>query len=120
MPDPTSAPPWRALRQFDDPGALKLVAIDDGSRDETGAHMRHYAERFGHAQLITNPEPIGLASARNQGLAHVEGDFFCFVDGDDWMQPLRLADPGRRRARARLATSCARTTWPSRGAAGRS
>jgi glycosyltransferase involved in cell wall biosynthesis len=78
------------LRQFDDPAALKLVAIDDGSTDDTGDHMRHYAERFGDAEIIVNAEPVGLASARNQGLAHVDGDAFCFVDGDDWMQPRRL------------------------------
>ena len=78
------------LRQFDDPAALKLVAIDDGSSDDTGAQMRRYAERFGHAEVLVNPRPVGLATARNQGLAHVEGEAFCFVDGDDWMQPQRL------------------------------
>ena len=77
-------------RQFDDPAALKLVAIDDGSRDDTGTLMRRYAERFPHSTVIENPRPRGLASARNQGLAHVEGDAFCFLDGDDWMQPQRL------------------------------
>jgi len=77
-------------RQFDDLDRLKLVAIDDGSRDDTGAQMRHYGEQFAHAEVITNPEPVGLASARNQGLGRVEGDYYVFVDGDDWMQPLRL------------------------------
>lgn len=78
------------LRQFDGPASLKLVAIDDGSRDGTGDIMRTYAERFAHAEVITNARAQGLATARNQGLAHVEGDAFCFIDGDDWMQPLRL------------------------------
>ena len=78
------------LRQFDDPGSLKLVAVDDGSTDGTGDQMRSYAERFAHAEVLVNPRPVGLASARNQGLAHVEGDAFCFIDGDDWMQPRRL------------------------------
>lgn len=77
-------------RQFEDARALKLVAIDDGSHDDTGAIMRQYAERFAHAEFVRNPVARGLASARNQGLAHVEGDAFCFVDGDDWMQPRRL------------------------------
>ncbi|WCM55665.1 glycosyltransferase family 2 protein [Microbacterium sp. EF45047] len=77
-------------RQFDDPSALKLVAIDDGSTDATGALMRQYAARFDHAEVIRNPHPRGLATARNQGLAHVEGEAFCFLDGDDWMQPARL------------------------------
>nr|WP_239528492.1 glycosyltransferase family 2 protein [Microbacterium esteraromaticum] len=77
-------------RQFVDDHSLKLVAIDDGSSDETGAVMRRYAERFAHAEVIRNESPRGLATARNQGLAHVEGDAFCFLDGDDWMQPGRL------------------------------
>ncbi|WP_309127128.1 glycosyltransferase family 2 protein [Microbacterium sp.] len=77
-------------RQFDDAAALKLVAIDDGSRDDTGEIMRRYAERFDNAEVIVNPRPRGLATARNQGLARVEGETFCFLDGDDWMQPGRL------------------------------
>ena len=78
------------LRQFDEPAALKLVAIDDGSRDGTGEIMRAYAGRFAHAEVLVNPRPRSLATARNQGLAHVDGDAFCFIDGDDWMQPHRL------------------------------
>lgn len=77
-------------RQFDDRAALKLVAIDDGSRDGTSERMRHFAEQFEHVELLHNATPVGLASARNQGLAHVDTEFFCFVDGDDWMQPHRL------------------------------
>lgn len=83
-------------RQFDDAAALKLVAIDDGSTDDTGVLLRRYAERFPHAEVIRNARPQGLASARNQGLAHVEGEAFCFLDGDDWMQPQRLAVLARR------------------------
>lgn len=83
-------------RQFDDPAALKLVAIDDGSRDDTAALMQRFAERFPHAEVVRNPTPRGLASARNQGLEHVEGDAFCFLDGDDWMQPKRLEVLARR------------------------
>ena len=78
------------IRQFDDPASLQLVAIDDGSRDDTGAIMQRYSERFGRADVIRNPRPRGLASARNQGLALVEAEAFCFLDGDDWMQPRRL------------------------------
>jgi len=77
-------------RQFDSADAVKLVAIDDGSSDATGEIMRGYAERFTHAEVIRNRTAQGLATARNQGLAHVEGDAFTFLDGDDWMQSGRL------------------------------
>jgi len=76
--------------QFDDLSSLKLVAIDDGSSDRTAAVMLRAAEQFAHAEVITNPQPLGLATARNQGLDRVEGDYVCFVDGDDWLQPRRL------------------------------
>jgi glycosyltransferase involved in cell wall biosynthesis len=77
-------------RQFASTSALKLVVIDDGSTDDTPAVIRHFASRFEHVEVLRNAVPVGLASARNQGLAHVEGDFFAFVDGDDWMAPGRL------------------------------
>lgn len=83
-------------RQFEDPAMLKLVAIDDGSRDDTGTLMRRYAEWFPHAEVIVNPRARGLATARNQGLDRVEGDAFCFLDGDDWMQAGRLDVLARR------------------------
>ncbi|MBN9174605.1 MAG: glycosyltransferase family 2 protein [Microbacterium sp.] len=78
-------------RQFDEPSALKVVVVDDGSTDDTAAVVRHFASRFDRFELLTNPRPVGLASARNQGLPHIEGDYFCFIDGDDWMQPGRVA-----------------------------
>jgi glycosyltransferase involved in cell wall biosynthesis len=77
-------------RQFDKPAALKVVVVDDGSTDDTAAVVRHFSSRFERFELLTNPQPVGLASARNQALGSVEGDYFCFVDGDDWMQPGRL------------------------------
>lgn len=78
-------------RQFDDPSAVKLVAINDGSSDDTGSQMRHYGERFAEAHVIDNVAAVGLATARNQGLALVDTEYFCFIDGDDWMQPRRLS-----------------------------
>ena len=95
------------VRQFPDDHALKLVAIDDGSSDVTGVIMRRYAERFAHAEVIRNGTPRGLATARNQGLAYVEGDSFCFLDGDDWMQPGRL--PALQRALRDLGCDFVRT-----------
>ncbi len=78
------------LQQFSERGRLQIVAINDGSTDETGTIMTRFADAYDNVQVVSNTEPRGLASARNQGLRHVDGDYFCFVDGDDWMQPGRL------------------------------
>lgn len=77
-------------RQFDDPADLRLVVIDDGSQDDTRAQVEHFAAGMPRFDVVTNAEPVGLAAARNQGLDLVDSEFFCFVDGDDWMQPGRL------------------------------
>jgi glycosyltransferase involved in cell wall biosynthesis len=77
-------------RQFADRRDIKVVAINDGSRDDTGARMREYGAAFEHFELIENPNAVGLASARNQGLTHVDTDAFAFIDGDDWLAPGRL------------------------------
>ncbi|MEV5040775.1 glycosyltransferase family 2 protein [Microbacterium sp. LMI1x-1-1.1] len=77
-------------RQFQDPGRLRLVVIDDGSTDDTRVQVQHFARDMPHVEIISNPQPVGLAAARNQGLERVDTEFFCFVDGDDWMHPERL------------------------------
>lgn len=77
-------------RQFDDPGRLRLIVIDDGSADDTRTQVQHFARDMPHVELISNAEAVGLAAARNQGLDLVDTEFFCFVDGDDWMHPERL------------------------------
>lgn len=77
-------------RQFEDPDHLSVIAINDGSTDDTGERMREFGRALAHFELIENAQPVGLASARNQGIARVETDYFVFVDGDDWMMPRRL------------------------------
>lgn len=77
-------------RQFEDPRGLKLVAIDDGSTDGSGEILEAHADQFGAALLMRNEQPVGAATARNQGTAHVDTDLFCYLDADDWMAPGRL------------------------------
>jgi glycosyltransferase involved in cell wall biosynthesis len=76
--------------QFAQRDDVKIIAINDGSGDDTGARMRHYGEAFEHFELIENPTAVGLASARNQGLTRVDTEAFAFIDGDDWLAPGRL------------------------------
>ena len=77
-------------RQFADTAELSVIAIDDGSTDDTGERMREHGTSFDHFELIENSAAVGLASARNLGLDHVETELFAFIDGDDWMMPRRL------------------------------
>jgi len=77
-------------RQFRNSDRLRLVVIDDGSTDDTRVQVQHFARDMPHVEILSNAHSVGLAAARNQGLEKVDTDFFCFVDGDDWMHPDRL------------------------------
>ncbi|WP_026820408.1 glycosyltransferase family 2 protein [Arthrobacter castelli] len=74
-------------RQFDDPHAMQVIVIDDGSTDGTGDVAAGYANRLPGLRLLTNEEPHGLATARNQGLAAADGRYLAYLDGDDWLAP---------------------------------
>lgn len=77
-------------RQFDDPHAMQVIVVDDGSTDGTGEVAADYSNRLPGLQILRNEEPHGLATARNQGLAAAEGRYLAYLDGDDWLAPGHL------------------------------
>lgn len=71
--------------QFDDRSAVQVIVVDDGSSDGTGELARAHTARLPRLQVIRNEEPVGLATARNQGMALAEAEIVGYMDGDDWM-----------------------------------
>ncbi|MDN6201396.1 MAG: glycosyltransferase [Micrococcaceae bacterium] len=86
--------------QFDDPRALEVIVVDDGSRDGTGELVEAFADRLPGLEILRNQEARGLATARNQGLEAATGTTVAFLDGDDWLAPGHL--PACLAARDRL------------------
>lgn len=76
--------------QFEDPGAMQVIVVDDGSTDGTGEVAAGFAGRLPGLEILRNEEPHGLATARNQGLAAAEGRYLAYLDGDDWLAPGHL------------------------------
>lgn len=64
---------------------LEIVLVDDGSTDQSPALLQKYKDLDDRIRLYRQ-ENRGVAAARNTGLAHAEGDFFLFVDADDWIE----------------------------------
>ncbi len=63
---------------------LEVICVDNGSTDGS----RTCVERFGaldrRVRLISCVQP-GAGHARNAGMAVAEGDFFAFIDADDYL-----------------------------------
>lgn len=71
---------------------LEVLLVDDGSTDESGALCDAYAQRDKRIRLIRQAN-AGLSAARNVAMEQMRGEFFFFVDSDDWLAPEALAQP---------------------------
>lgn len=71
-------------------GDFELIAVDDGSSDESAAVLAQYARQDGRIHLL-RPGRIGLVAALNLGLATARAPLIARMDADDLMHPQRLA-----------------------------
>lgn len=60
--------------------AVQVIAVDDGSIDDSVRILRGYGERI---RLIALERNHGRNRARNTGLAAASGDYVAFLDSDD-------------------------------------
>lgn len=65
---------------------FELILVDDGSPDRCGEICDQYSETDSRIRVI-HKENRGLSDARNVGLELAQGDYVCFVDSDDWVEP---------------------------------
>ena len=60
----------------------ELLIIDDGSTDHTKRNIKEFQDpRIKYFYQ----ENQGVSAARNQGLRHMSGEYFCFLDADDYL-----------------------------------
>lgn len=69
---------------------LQVLLVNDGSPDNAGDIVDAYAAKDPRVVALHKPNG-GVSSARNLGLTYAKGDYFMFVDSDDWVAP-RMAE----------------------------
>lgn len=60
----------------------ELLLINDGSKDNSGKICDHYAVKDNRIKVF-HQKNAGVSAARNLGLEKANGEWICFVDGDD-------------------------------------
>ena len=65
---------------------IEIILVDDGSPDSCPAMCDDYARRDNRITVVHKVNG-GLSSARNEGLKYISGEYFMFVDSDDWIDP---------------------------------
>ncbi len=63
---------------------IEVIAIDDGSTDDTGAILDAWHERDARVRVARRPNR-GLGAARNAALSLATGSYLTFVDSDDML-----------------------------------
>lgn len=64
-----------------------IMCIDDGSTDDSVAHIQKLAPSFPSLELYSTPNSRGPAFARNLGVSLLKTDLVAFLDQDDvWLE----------------------------------
>lgn len=69
----------------------ECIVVDDGSTDNSGELCDNWGERDNRFVII-HQKNQGVSAARNHGLEKSKGEFICFIDSDDWVEPDYLVD----------------------------
>ncbi len=67
----------------------ELVAVDDGSKDETPRILASAARADPRIRILSQPA-CGIAEALQRGCDAARGEFIARLDADDWSPPERL------------------------------
>lgn len=83
----TSAIESVLAQEFDD---FELICIDDGSRDESGAIIRQFAQRDPRVRDCPNPRNLGLPATLNRGATLARAALQSWTSHDNLMRPEML------------------------------
>ena len=83
---------------------LEILLIDDGSPDNCPAICDQWAARDSRIRVIHKTN-AGLGMARNTGIENASGEYICFFDSDDYVDPktIELAYESCKKERADIA-----------------
>lgn len=70
---------------------LEILVLDDGSTDASHEIASDFARRDSRIRFERSSRNEGAAAARNRLLVRARGKYICFLDGDDFILPDKIA-----------------------------
>jgi hypothetical protein len=78
----------------------ELVAIDDGSKDQSLERLRSWSEKDGRIRVLSSEKNRGIGVVRNEAIRQARGRMICYLDCDDEYHPNYLSEVVRLQMRA--------------------
>lgn len=66
---------------------IELIAVNDGSTDNSANILEEYSKKDSRVKIVNHDKNRGLFRARITGMQVAKGDYFGFVDSDDYISP---------------------------------
>lgn len=66
---------------------IELICVDDGSNDGSASICMQFATKDKRVRFYQRKTNGGVAESRNTGLSLCKGDYICFADQDDLIEP---------------------------------
>lgn len=89
---------------------IEVIAVDDGSADDTVGLLRSFADRV-PLSVTRRPHSGNWVASTNHGLSLARGDWVCFLHQDDYWLPDRLSVLKGLLARAPDVAMLLHPTW---------
>ena len=68
---------------------IEIICVNDGSTDNSRKILEEYRKKDSRI-VIVDKKNGGLSSARNAGMKVARGEFYSFIDSDDWIDVTML------------------------------
>ncbi len=68
---------------------IEIICVNDGSTDGSRKILEQYSKKDSRIKIVDKKNG-GLSSARNAGMKVAVGEFYSFVDSDDWIDNTML------------------------------
>lgn len=66
---------------------IEVIAVNDGSTDNSASVLEEYSKKDSRIKIVTHEKNRGLFRARITGMKVAKGDYFGFIDSDDYISP---------------------------------